>query len=218
MSAYTVRKSSVPVVLGSGWDGEIWKNADVAKVEFGFDRNVSGHTPEVEIKMLHDDRRICGLFQVKDRYVVARKTADQQMVCQDSCVEFFVQPVTDPRYFNFEMNCGGTILLYHVTKCVKGGFDLVPQADLDTIERYHTLPRLITEEITEPVTWYLGFGIPISFFEKFSGINPKLSGQTWKANFTKCADKCSHPTWLSWQPLSKCSFHMPNEFGQLIFE
>lgn len=219
MQSYTVRKSAVPVVLSSGWDGDIWKNADVAEVAYSFaDRNVSGHIPVVKIKMLHDDRRICGLFQVEDRYVVARKTADQQMVCQDSCVEFFVKPVTDERYFNFEMNCGGSILLYHALKCVKGFYDVVPQADLDTVERYHSLPHIITEEIAEPVTWYLGFAIPIAFFEKYSKIDPKLSGQVWTANFTKCADECSHPAWLSWQPLSKCAFHMPNEFGKLIFE
>ncbi|MCI5778864.1 MAG: carbohydrate-binding family 9-like protein [Lentisphaeria bacterium] len=217
MKRYTVKRSAVPVALDAGWDSEIWRGAETAAVDFGFDRNVSGHTPEVRIRMLYDDRRICGLFQVHDRYVIARKTADQQAVCQDSCVEFFVKPATDARYFNFEMNCGGTMLLYHVTKCVPGGYDPVPQADLDTIERYHSLPHLITEEITEPVTWYLGFGIPIAFFEKFSGIDPNLAGQKWTANFTKCADRCSHPTWLSWQELSKCSFHMPDEFGELIF-
>jgi hypothetical protein len=219
MKSYTVKKSAVPVVLSAGWDSEMWSKAEIADINYSFaNRNTSGHIPEVQIKMLHDGKRICGLFQVKDQYVIARKTADQQMVCEDSCVEFFVKPVTDARYFNFEINCGGTLLLYHVNKCEPGGYDLVPQEDLDTIERYHTLPHIITEEITEPVTWYLGFAIPVAFFEKFSGINPELSGQEWTANFTKCADKCSHPAWLSWQELSKCAFHMPNEFGKLIFE
>lgn len=219
MKSYTVKKSAVPVALDAGWDSEIWRNANVADIDYSFaERNTTGHIPKVQIKMLHDGKRICGLFQVHDRYVIARKTADQQMVCEDSCVEFFVKPVTDDRYFNFEINCGGTLLLYHIIDCKSRNFDLVPQADLDTIERYHSLPHIITDEITEPVTWYLGFAIPVAFFEKFSKIDPELSGQEWTANFTKCADQCSHPAWLSWQELSKCAFHMPNEFGKLIFE
>ena len=217
MSSYIVKKSAVPVKLDAGWDSELWANANEVKLDVTFERN-SDHTPDTRIKMLHDGKRICGLFQVKDRYVVARATANQQQVCQDSCVEFFVKPCTDSRYFNFEINCGGTILLYHITKCEPGGYDKIPESDLATIERFHTLPELITEEITEPVTWYLGFAIPISFFEKYSKIDPALSGQVWTCNFTKCADLCSHPSWLSWMPLSRCRFHLPDEFGKLIFE
>ena len=92
------------------------------------------------------------------------------------------------------------------------------QEDLDTIKRFHTLPKIVDSEIQEPVVWRLGFAIPLSFFEKYSGINPKLSGQVWHANFTKCADKTSHPHWLSWLKLSKLDFHLPKEFGELVFE
>ena len=87
-----------------------------------------------------------------------------------------------------------------------------------TIELFHTLPERITDEITEPVTWRLGFRIPVAFFVKYSNINPELSGQKWTANFTKCADATSHPHWLSWQALPKCDFHLPDYFGELAFE
>ena len=90
MSSYIVKKSAVPVKLDAGWDSELWANANEVKLDVAFDRN-SDHTPDTRIKMLHDGKRICGLFQVKDRYVVARATANQQQVCQDSCVDFFVK-------------------------------------------------------------------------------------------------------------------------------
>lgn len=218
MKSFIVKKSAVPVKLDAGWDSEIWANANCAKVDFGFDHN-SDHTPDVQIKMLHDGGKIYGLFRVVDRYVVARAEKDQDMVCRDSCVEFFVSPAGSEYYFNFEMNCGGTFLLY---RCQPGkdGFKYmeIPAEDMATFGRYHTLPKMITEEITEPTTWYLGFEIPATFFEKYAGSNPELSGQTWTGNFTKCADRCSHPTWLSWMPLTKCSFHMPEQYGELIFE
>ena len=102
---------------------------------------------------------------------------------------------------------------------IYSSFDLVPEEDLAKIERFHTLPQIIEDEITEPVTWYLGFAIPIEFFQRYSGIDPKLSGQEWKANFTKCADKCSHPCWLTWQKLvPPGGYHVPDQFGTIIFE
>ena len=216
-NSYTIKRAASTIALDAGWDSELWQSANELKIDYRFDRGGT-YKPDVRIRMLYDDNRICGMFQVKDQYVVARARHNQEQVCRDSCVEFFVQPVNAERYFNFEMNCGGTILLYHIKALSTKEFDLVPESDLCTIERYHTLPKFIDEEITEPVTWYLGFGIPISFFEKYSKVSPALSGQVWTANFTKCADKCSTPAWLSWQQFEKCSFHQPDKFADLIFE
>jgi hypothetical protein len=88
MKSYTIKKSAVPVDLAAGWESEMWKDANVAVVDYGFDCN-SDHTPNVQLKMLFDGKNICGLYRVEDRYVVARAEKDQDMVCQDSCVEFF---------------------------------------------------------------------------------------------------------------------------------
>ena len=104
MKSYNVKKSAIPIALDAGWNSAMWENAEIANINYSFENNTSGFIPEVQIKMLHDNKRICGLFQVKDQYVIARKTADQQMVCEDSCVEFFVKPATDKCYFNFEIN------------------------------------------------------------------------------------------------------------------
>lgn len=218
MKSLVVKKSAVPVVLSAGWDSPMWAAANEAKVDFGFPDKNSDHTPDTRIRMLHDGKRLCGLFQVHDRYVAARCTADQQSVCRDSCVEFFTKPAGAECYFNFEINCGGTMLLYRCVDLAKHDYIEIPEEDMRTVERYHTMPRIIEEEITEPVTWYIGFAIPVTFFQKYAGASTDLSGQVWKGNFSKCADCTSHPTWLSWSPLSRCSFHLVDEFGQLIFE
>ncbi|MCI6289431.1 MAG: carbohydrate-binding family 9-like protein [Lentisphaeria bacterium] len=217
MASYLVKKAVGPVDISAEWDSPVWKNAVTQKLEYVFDRS-SEHHPDTEIRMVYDDKGIYGLFQVKDQYVRAVQQADQGSVCTDSCVEFFVHPAGDERYFNFEMNCGGVLLLYHVRDCRSGDYDVIPQEDLDSVKRFHTLPKIVDPEIQEPVVWRLGFAIPLSFFEKYSGINPKLSGQVWHANFTKCADKTSHPHWLSWLKLSRLDFHLPEEFGELVFE
>jgi hypothetical protein len=45
-------------------------------------------------------------------------------------------------------------------------------------------------------------------------------GVTWRANFYKCADKTSHPHWLTWAHVNypKPKFHLPEYFGRIEFE
>ena len=63
--------------------------------------------------MLYDERALSIIFRVEDRYVRAVAECFQDSVCTDSCVEFFVAPLPDSQaYFNFEVNCGGTMLLH----------------------------------------------------------------------------------------------------------
>ncbi len=144
--------------------------------------------PRVEVKMLHDSAGIYGLFRVHDNFVRVVQTQDQAPVYTDSCVEFFVQPNTGKEYFNFEMNGDGALLLYRVHDPATEDHLEIPQEDLNTIRRFHTLPQVVEPEIQQLTVWQLGFFIPISFFVKYASVNPELSGQKWRGNFTKCAD------------------------------
>jgi len=58
--------------------------------------------------------------------------------------------------------------------------------------------------------------VPRAFFEHYTGALGEWSGQTWRANFYKCADDSSHPHWMSWNPVGDpLSFHRPERFGVL---
>lgn len=52
----------------------------------------TSHRPRVRCKLLYDDNCLYGLFQVLDRYVRCIHTGFQTPVCEDSCVEVFMQP------------------------------------------------------------------------------------------------------------------------------
>jgi hypothetical protein len=80
------------------------------------------------------------------------------------------------------------------------------------------MPGIVFPEIVGPTEWFLGFFIPFSLLEKYAGQIGDLHGQTWRANFYKCADGSSHPHWASWTELPEKNFHLPEHFGEIVFE
>jgi len=221
--SYLIRRLSSPIDF-SAWDAPCWKNAETAHVALVRPES-SSHHPDVSFRLLYDDSAIHGFFRVADRYVLSTHQIDNQSVCQDSCVEFFFQPFGKGPYFNLEMNCGGTVLCFYIADHTRNpngfaDYTILPVEELNAIRRFPSLPRLIDPEITEPTTWTLGFTLPYAMLEKYCGpiSRAALSGSVWRANFYKCADKSSHPHWITWQPVSALNFHLPECFGNIRFE
>ncbi len=219
---YTLHKASARPELKGLWEGPVWKSIAPLPVKH-FHPQSSEHRPAVQAKLLYEDTGLYVFFDVKDRYVLSTHTNYQDSVCQDSCVEFFVQPKPGKGYFNFEINAGGAMLLTYIeTPDRKTGADRkiteVPWDLAKSVTIYHSLPETVDPERTEPVEWRVEYFIPFSVFESFVGPLGNPAGQTWRANFYKCADKSSHPHWASWAPIGeKLSFHVPYYFGTLCF-
>ena len=216
MMTYTVRKCAE-----TGLEQVDFAQAEAGRV--GLVRpESSDHRPEVAFRVLHDGTRLYVRFDVKDRYVRSVQTAYQAPVCTDSCVEFFVQPKAGKGYFNFEVNAGGTLLLYYVedpARTAKGlaKFTPVPEAWGRRVEIRPSLPPVVDPERAEPLAWHVSYKVPFALFEAFAGEVGK-GGAVWRANFYKCGDKTSHPHWLSWSPVTALNFHLPACFGELALE
>jgi hypothetical protein len=102
-----------------------------------------------------------------------------------------------------------------------GGFadyTIINHGLLETVPIKSTLPSVVEPEIDEPTTWSLQYHIPRSFLETFSGPLGDLAGQTWRANFYKCADDTSHPHWATWSPIeNELNFHLPQYYAPIRF-
>ncbi len=69
------------------------------------------YKPQVDLSIAYSDNEIFLKYYIKENYFKAEKTETNQMVCEDSCVEFFVSPEDDGIYYNLEFNgIGGTLL------------------------------------------------------------------------------------------------------------
>jgi len=222
-ASYTVHRADELPALSAAWDDPVWASAETLTIE-RFHPRSSSHRPRAQARLLHDGRALSVIFRVEDQYVIARNTAYQSPTHKDSCVEFFVKPRADAGYFNFEFNAIGTLLLWYIEKPrdergVFGKYTEVTAKDATAILVKTSLAGPIPVEIAEPRTWFVSYRVPISFLEKFTGPIGSLSGQTWRANFYKCADESSHPHWGYWIDIGeRFDFHQPDRFGEIIFE
>ncbi len=80
------------------------------------------------------------------------------------------------------------------------------------------MPDSLPEELPGPVEYRVGFFLPFSLFRRTNHAPVPVKGTVWHANAYKCGDQTSHPHWLSWRPVSRLNFHLPDCFGQLIFD
>lgn len=219
MRSYSIRSTPVAPAPDSDWGDPVWEKANVAKVAWFHPRSSFSH-PKTAVKALYDTHGIHLLFRVEDRHVIARCTRYQQQVCQDSCVEFFVEPPGNRGYFNFEFNAAGTLLLYHVidpTYTDKGfrKSKPVPRKLAKTMRIHATFKPPVKVEIPGPVTWSLQAFIPFSLFEAVIGPVKPVSGKTWRCNFYKCGSH--YPHYACWCPVGELNFHQPRFFGSLVF-
>lgn len=213
---FVVKKTSTPPSLKGDWDGEVWQQANVLEIT-NWHAEGSDHRPKTQAKALYDDKNIYIMFKVEDQYVRAIETKYCGKVWEDACVEFFVQPKPDRGYFNFEINCGGTMLSsYHETV---GETTRLTIEEARQIVIHHSMPETVEPEHEEPVTWYIEYALPLEVLENHVGEFGNLADGQWRANFYKCAENNSHPHWGTWAPITgELNFHRPQFFAPLKFE
>jgi hypothetical protein len=148
-------------------------------------------------------------YYVEEPVVRATMMGDQDFVCEDSCVEWFVTPPGDNAYFNFEFNpIGAYHVAYGPDRHVRQRLSIndMPGFKILTTEGVDPLP--MTQSIKP---WELWVRIPFSIFDGDSDVIQK---GTWKMNVYKCGDKLPDPHHLSWGAIDAPApdFHRPEYF------
>ncbi|MFN8240725.1 MAG: carbohydrate-binding family 9-like protein [Bacteroidales bacterium] len=176
----------------------------------GFD-----YKPDVQFVIAYTDKELLLKYWVREEYFKAEKTLPNEMVCEDSCVEFFVSPADDGIYYNIEFNAIGTCLI----GCGTGRQDS-KRISPDIISRIRRLGTAGTTPFRERKghsEWTLTLAIPYGVF--FRHDIHDLKGKTFRANFYKCGDMLSVPHYVTWNPVgtSQPDYHQPAYFGLLRF-
>lgn len=216
---YEAARLAGTMKIDGDWSKPKWKNIPAV----GISNHMGirpGFFPQVKSKLMYDPDNLYVIFNVRDKFVRCLTKYINGPVWEDSCVEFFFSPDTgfQERYFNLEVNCGGTPLMHYNVIPREKITELDP-ADIKKIEIAHSLPCVIDPEIKDAVEWTLEYRIPLNFLKKYSHLTPPEPGVIWKANFYKIAGNNSNPHYLTWTVVKNSvpDFHLPAFFGDLKF-
>lgn len=174
------------------------------------------YQPHVSFRIAHCDSLLFLKYYVEEEHILAQKTEVNSAVHLDSCVEFFIDPLQDGNYYNFEFNCIGTTHLAYGPNRKDRQF--IPTAMIkDRINTWSTLGKSPFDEKSGLFKWEMVVVIPTSIFKFNNGFN--FSKMTSNANFYKCGDNTSQQHFLSWNPVytKDPDFHRPEYFGVLKF-
>ena len=216
---YKVSRLIKPIKIDGDWQKQEWQNTESVNI-INYMGKIPGFQPVVKAKMMYDEENLYVIFQVNDRYVRCITNVTNGPVWEDSCVEFFFAPdhKLPERYFNLEVNCGGTPLM-HYNIIPDKNIKMLEVSDIKMIEIAHSLPQIIDPEISDPVTWTIEYRIPLILPVKYSAVTHPKPGVEWRANFFKIAENNSNPHFMTWavvnHPVPK--FHLPQFFGLLKF-
>ncbi len=223
---YTINRALTTPSLDTtqGVPAQGWSNAEIGEISEYHEKSCPIR-PRTYFRALYDDENIYVRFDVMDTFVKVEYTKPNDPVCVDSCVEFFIEPAPGPTYFNFEINAGGTMLLYRITDyhyVKKNGtttfaaFGEVPLELAQQVEIHTSLPKEILTPIEEPISWTVCYRIPLSLFSEQLGTPCKIAaGDKWRGNLYKCGGSDHFGMWS--RVGGELNFHQPEYFGDIIF-
>ena len=169
------------------------------------------YKPSVTVRLGYSSSALAILFEVEEDHVRAVTMDDCGPVWEDSCCEFFVADPAGNGYFNFEMNCVGTLLA--AKRQSQTVFEFLSETQLAEIQRFSSLPHAQIDSVGAGQKYWIAEVIPFSILGL--GEAPK----SIMANFYKCGDKCEKPHFLSMAPIDTPSpcFHCPEFFQEVKF-
>jgi len=162
----------------------------------------------MQAKLCWDAQGLKLFLQAWEKDIRAEHTQPLDMVCEDSCMEFFLRPdENDLRYFNFEINPNGAMFAGFGT----GREEIVRLILPKTYDLRQKTQRT-------PDGWTAQYCIPAGLIRTFFPGFRMEPGMRMRANFYKCGHKTRHPHYITWNPVDSPvpSFHRPQDFGEII--
>ncbi len=155
-----------------------------------------------------DENAIYVRLAAKETQIRAENRGRLDEVCEDSCLEFFLQPTEDGRYFNFEFNPNCALYLGIGTSIS----DLVRLVVRDQQELFAPKAQYTKDG------WEITYEVPFSFIRRFFPDFEPKTGLQMRGNCYKCGDLTPNPHFLAWSPMSGDTprFHHSPDYGALI--
>ncbi|MBQ4516853.1 MAG: hypothetical protein II978_08700 [Clostridia bacterium] len=181
-----------------------WDSANVANIDT-INWQEFGCAPKTTGKLLYNDYGIYVQLETNEKPLLARYCTQNDLVCCDSCMEFFLRPnENDLRYLNFEFNPFGTMYLGVRTSFYD---PVLPDKD----KEYFNVTSYVDEK-----RWVLQFCIPFEFIDEIFGGHTK----TIYGNLYKCCEESEKIHYATYYPVitEEPDYHRPEFFGKFVLE
>ena len=167
------------------------------------------YKPTVDFAVLHNEDAIILNYQVEEQFVKGQFIRPNENVWEDSCVEFFTSLDNKETYFNFEFNVLGTGLIGYGSS-VKSERNRLSAEQIETVNTFTQVNNIAGRK-----KWEIFLVIPKALLGE-----SEFSGKSYHANFYKCGDALPEPHFIAWNAIDnpKPNFHLPQFFGELVFE
>lgn len=212
---YAIKQTRKEVPLVGAVEDTVWTRADVADIDvFPWD---TGKTREkASVRALYDQDALYLQYRVEDEHIKADVSTLNGPVYQDSAVECFAAPLpTDSHYFNFEVNCTGTVHLGWGPD--RTNRERVDPEIADAIRVNTSVDRPVTEPDRDGRQWWLAAALPFEALSRLIGRQVFPSpGTVWKGNFQRLGGGNEFAVW-SLIEASEPDFHRPESFGRFVF-
>jgi len=191
---------------------ESWENIPKAEIDTYLWMD-NGYAPRVCAALCYDSEAIYIKFWAYETEIRATHKNRGENVYEDSCVEFFFRPNSNPNFFNIETNVLGAQLIGFGP--ARDGRESVDVTD----EFMQITPSVKDAENYSGDMWTIEYRIPFALTKKYYG-DLDIISDGLRANLFKCGDFTKYEHYGMWSPVevSAPDFHRPEFFGSMTFE
>lgn len=166
-------------------------------------------SPRTEATLSWDEDAIKVRFVSYETNPRAVEKEHNAPVCQDSCVEIFMQyaPETDPRYINIEINPNCAV--YAAVRYDRERYEMISPKEIGELD---VCARRYEDR------WELDCKIPAAWIRRQIPTYRHEAGAILKGNLYKCGDLTDHPHYGAFSdiPLPAPDFHCPAFFAEFL--
>lgn len=209
MKTYVCKKINGKIKIDGNLDKPEWSQAQEVKLV----DTVTGETPmqETGARLLWNDEFLYVAFECKDTYINATLTEYNSPIYNEEVVEIFLDDDRDLKtYIEIEVSPLNTLLHYAVHNNLQG-------ATLTFARVGKTIESAVRRN-DEAGIWSVEMAIPFSEFVTAPN-NPPKPGDRWLANLYRIdRSEDGKDEYTAWSPTGKVQYHIPEAFGELVFE
>lgn len=186
-----------------------WKKADAVMLA----DTVTGGRPirSTELKLLWSSEFLYAAFRCEDDYVYATMTGYNDKLYEEDVVEIFIDDDRDRKtYIEIEVNPLNAVLHYYIQN--SPGMEFLQFARVNKAVR----SAVLREEGDKAFSVELA--IPFTEFVTAKN-SPPAKGDRWLMNLYRI-DRAKNGAveYSAWSPTGEAKFHIPQKFGELIFD